>query len=134
MPPPWKADVQTLALQIARGTAQLIAKRANRQDSDEDPGLLAADQANSLRKRSSAGNSGPWTDGPVGLRQAFHYGYSLHAERIVNSDNRESLEKLCRYASRAPIAMSRLSRQTTVRLPSSSSVPATDAASCASVR
>jgi hypothetical protein len=41
-------------------------------------------------------------------RQAFFYGYSLHAERIVNSDDRDGLERLCRYASRAPIANSRL--------------------------
>ncbi len=107
-PPPMKADVQKLVEQIARGTEKLIASRASRHESDEGPGVLATEQAQSLSGRSSAGGM-PWTDGPASRRQASHYGYSLHAERIVNSDDRDGLEKLCRYASRAPIAKSRLS-------------------------
>ncbi|MCP4444083.1 MAG: hypothetical protein GY811_01895, partial [Myxococcales bacterium] len=74
----------------------------------EGPGLLAQEQAKSLSE-SRSGGSRPFSTEHATRRQAFFYGYSLHAERIVNSDDRDGLEKLCRYASRAPIANSRLS-------------------------
>ena len=40
---------------------------------------------------------------------AFLFGYSLHAERHVDAEDRQTLERLCRYGARAPIANSRLS-------------------------
>ena len=109
IPPPMKEDVERLVEQIARGTEKLIATRAGRDEGIEESGILATEQAQSLADRNKAACVIPWNDGPASRRQAFHYGYSLHAERIVNSDDRDGLEKLCRYASRAPIANSRLS-------------------------
>lgn len=103
LPPPWREDVERLLEQIARGTEKLIARRAERDCGDESPSAFEKAQAESLR--IEAHHAG----GPIGparksQRQAFLLGYSLHAERIVNSEDRERLEKLCRYASRAPIA------------------------------
>jgi hypothetical protein len=108
LPPPWREDIERLLGQIAHGTEKLIARRAERVSADEAPGALEQAQAKSLgiephhaaRTNGSASKS---------KRQAFVFGYSLHAERIVHSDDRDGLEKLCRYASRAPIAKSRLS-------------------------
>jgi len=109
VPPPTKRDVQSLVKQIARGTEKLIAKHAARGEGGEGPGLLAQEQAKSLSESRSGGGGRLHTIEHPSRRHAFFYGYSLHAERIVNSDDRDGLEKLCRYASRAPIANSRLS-------------------------
>jgi len=109
VPPPTKRDVQTLVKQIARGTEKLIAKRAQREFDDEGPALLAQEQAKSLSESSFGGGGKFMVTEHASRRHAFFFGYSLHAERIVNSDDRDGLEKLCRYASRAPIAKSRLS-------------------------
>lgn len=109
IPPPWREDMERLVRQIARGTEKLIARRAERYSDDEGPELLVEEQAQDLGTRASVSDCWPQTPDHKSQRQAFFYGYSLHAERIVNSDDREGLEKLCRYASRAPIANSRLS-------------------------
>ena len=108
-PPPTKRDVQTLVKQIARGTEKLIAKHAAQDEYGDGPGLLAQEQARSLTGSTSGDGRRPHTTEHPSRRHAFFYGYSLHAERIVNSDDRDGLEKLCRYASRAPIANSRIS-------------------------
>jgi hypothetical protein len=108
VPPPSKRDVQTLVKQIARGTEKLIAKRAQREFDDEGPALLAQEQAKSLSESSFGGGGKFKVTEHASRRPAFFFGYSLHAERIVNSEDRDGLEKLCRYASRAPIAKSRL--------------------------
>jgi len=42
-------------------------------------------------------------------RSAFLDGYSLHADRLVDENDRDSLERLCRYGSRSPVAHTRLS-------------------------
>ena len=109
VPPPTKRNVQTLVKQIARGTEKLIAKRAQREFEDEGPALLAQEQAKSLSESSLGGGGTFKATEHASRRHAFFFGYSLYAERIVNSDDRGGLEKLCRYASRAPIAKSRLS-------------------------
>jgi hypothetical protein len=82
VPPPMKGDVQRLVKQIARGTEKLIAKHAGRDHHGEDPGLLAQEQAKSLSQSGSAGGRLYATE-HASRRQAFFYGYSLHAERIV---------------------------------------------------
>jgi hypothetical protein len=108
LPPPWREDIERLLEQIARGTEKLIARRAELESGDGAPGALEQAQAKSLRIEPdhSARSKG---SSRKSKRQAFCFGYSLHAERIVHSDDRVGLERLCRYASRAPIAKSRLS-------------------------
>ncbi|MCP4449366.1 MAG: transposase [Myxococcales bacterium] len=85
VPPPSKADVQTLAKQIARGTEKLIAKREQREFDDERPALLAQEQAKSLNESSFRGGGKFKTIEHPSRRHAFFFGYSLHAERIAPS-------------------------------------------------
>ena len=43
-------------------------------------------------------------------RTAVAEGFSLHADIAVHANDREGLERLCRYAARGPIAENRLRR------------------------
>lgn len=49
--------------------------------------------------------------GPKRRRCAFLDGFSLHADRGVHQNDRESLERLCSYGARGPLALERLSRR-----------------------
>jgi hypothetical protein len=57
---------------------------------------------------------GKWCDPPFeefkGRRCAYLEGFSLHANVKIPSGNRSSLERLCRYISRGPIAKERISK------------------------
>ena len=44
-------------------------------------------------------------------RCAFLEGFSLHANTWVHENDRDNLEKLCRYGARGPLALERLSRR-----------------------
>jgi len=44
-------------------------------------------------------------------RVAVLEGFSLHADTWVHAHDRDSLERLCRYGSRGPLALERLSRR-----------------------
>jgi len=44
-------------------------------------------------------------------RCAFLDGFSLHADTRVHQNDRESLERSCRYGARGPLALERLSRR-----------------------
>ncbi len=52
----------------------------------------------------------------VPTRSAFLDGYSLHADRLVDAEDRDGLERLCRYGARSPIANSRLARDPSGRV------------------
>jgi len=108
IPPPWPEHVARLVEQIARATDKLIRRRLEPVTPDEPPDVLATEQARSLEGARFPTDFGQ-TEEPSHRRCAFFYGYSLHAERFINSDDREGLERLCRYGARAPIANSRLS-------------------------
>ncbi|MCC6333520.1 MAG: transposase [Myxococcales bacterium] len=43
-------------------------------------------------------------------RVAVAHGFSLHADTAVHGNDRQGLERLCRYAARGPIAECRLTR------------------------
>jgi hypothetical protein len=106
LPPPWDDDVTTLLDQIARATHRLIEHRVAQRGDDEPPDLLAAEQAEAVATSPSRGGAGM---PKPGRRAAFLDGYSLHADRYVDANDREGLERLCRYGARSPIANSRLS-------------------------
>jgi hypothetical protein len=110
-PAPWLEDIERLVKQIAHAAEKLITKRSE-ELCDEEPELLHAEQARSLAEPAAFPESPASTSPRSGQRSAFFYGYSLHAERFVDADDRDGLEKLCRYAARAPIANSRLSLDT----------------------
>ena len=107
LPPPWDDDITTLVHQIAHAIHRLVERHlAHRgDDADDPPELLASEQARAVAALPSSGRASPPTPG---RRCAFLDGYSLHAERIVNADDRSGLERLCRYGARSPIANSRL--------------------------
>jgi len=106
VPPPYKEDMNRLLVQIARATEKLIKQREEDAEMDEEePDLLTQEQAQSLKFHATpAGNVVSESE-----RCAFLQGYSLHAERVIDSDDRDGLERLCRYGARSPIANNRLS-------------------------
>ncbi len=110
LPPPWPEDIERLVQQIARATAKLIARRMREEPGDEPASLLEIDQARSTEATCFPRQHGCGPQSQQSHRRAaFCFGYSLHAERSVDADDREALERLCRYGARAPIANSRLS-------------------------
>jgi len=107
LPPPWDDDVARLLDQIARAIHRLVERhRASRSD-DSPPDLLASEQARAIADSPSRGRA-PFPK-PTGRRSAFLDGYSLHADRLVDTDDRDGLERLARYGARSPVANSRLS-------------------------
>ena len=106
LPPPWDDDVTTLLHQIARAIHRLVEGHLARRSGDDDPPeLLASEQARAVATPPVPGRA---LLPPPGRRCAFLEGYSLHAERLVDADDRDGLERLCRYGARSPIANSRL--------------------------
>jgi hypothetical protein len=106
LPPPWPDDIDRLLRQIARAIEALIDRRMRDRASDP-PDLLAHEQARvtqttTFKPAASDHNRSH-------KRLAFVAGYSLHAERWVDVEHRDALERLCRYGARAPIANTRLS-------------------------
>jgi hypothetical protein len=107
LPPPWDDDVVRLLEQIARAVHRLVQRRLALEGDDAPPDLLASEQAEAVASLPVAGR------GSVprpGRRSAFLDGYSLHADRLIDAEDREGLERLCRYGARSPVASSRLSR------------------------
>ena len=107
LPPPWDDDVVRLLQQIARAIHRLVQRRLALHGDDAPPDLLAAEQAESVASPPFAGRAAFPT---AGHRSAFLDGYSLHSDRLVDAEDREGLERLCRYGARSPVANSRLSR------------------------
>lgn len=106
LPPPSDAEVGRLLAQIARAIHARVERLAEDDDGDEPPDALAHDHAAALSHpalpRFSSVSSAT-------RRTAFVEGYSLHADREIEVDDRDALERLCRYGARSPIADSRLS-------------------------
>jgi len=70
---------------------------------------LDALQAEGVQHRLALREQG--TPKPRGRRLAVLERFSLHADTSVHANDREGLERLCRYGSRGPIAQERLSRR-----------------------
>jgi len=105
LPPPWDEDVDRLVRQVARAVTARVEPVAGDEDAETDVRTL--DQVEAMAPTPSLPlPSAPF---PRGRRSAFERGYSLHADRLVEADDREALERLCRYGARAPMANSRLS-------------------------
>ena len=113
LPPPWDDDVVRLLEQIARAVHRLVQRRLALEGDDAPPDLLASEQAEAVASLPVAGR------GAVprpGRRSAFLDGYSLHADRLIDAEDREGLERLCRSGARSPVASSRLSRDPSGRV------------------
>jgi hypothetical protein len=107
MPPPWDDDIVRLLGQIARAIHRLLERHLAHHDDDVPTDLLASEQADALARTPAFG--GVASPSP-GRRSAFLAGYSLHADRLVDADDRDGLERLCRYGARSPVANARLAR------------------------
>jgi len=105
LPAPRDDDVVRLLGQIARAIHRLVERRLADLADDAPADLLAFEQADAVDHVPALGNP----MGPTrGRRSAFLAGYSLHADRLVDADDRDGLERLCRYGARSPVANSRL--------------------------
>lgn len=115
LPPPTDADVESIALGIARAVEKMLAN-AESPDDDEDHdhehlAVAVATDAASVGARSDREDNEPVrTRTP---RTAVVHGelgtFSVHANTAVDEDDRAGLERLLRYASRPPLAQRRLS-------------------------
>jgi hypothetical protein len=77
-------------------------------------GLPYAEDADAALKAASVQTRLPLGDEePARTRRrcAFLEGFSLHANTWVHQNDRDSLERLCRYGARGPIALERLKRR-----------------------
>jgi hypothetical protein len=114
LPPPWEDDVARVLGQVARAIHRLVERHLAQRGDAEPLDLLAAEQAQAITAL-------PWPDRPpppkpTSRRSAFLDGYSLHADRFIDANDREDLEQLCRYGTRSPIANARLSCDPTGRV------------------
>jgi hypothetical protein len=106
VPRPKAEDLEGFLLRVIRRVEQVVAF-----SDDADPEPLATLQADSVEQRRSF--SEPFR--PSG-KSVFLEGFSLHAGTRVHENDREGLERLCRYAARPPLALDRLSRSSDGRL------------------
>lgn len=78
-------------------------------------GLPWAEDAQAALAAASAQTRLPLGDAPSSRekrrRCAFLEGFSLHADTWVHQNDRDNLEKLCRYGARGPLALERLTRR-----------------------
>jgi hypothetical protein len=107
LPPPWDDDVARLLGQVAHAIHRLVERRLAQRGDDEPPDLLVSEQAQAvagppLPDRAPLPSS-------TSRRSAFLEGYSLHADHLIDANDRDGLERLCRYGARSPVANTRLS-------------------------
>jgi Putative transposase/Transposase zinc-binding domain len=127
--PPTDADVARLLATVRRRVQRLLARRAlDGGDASEAPSDPLAEESPALAGISSASVQGrvalgpragarvlqigrepnaPWVTSR-GPRQAHLEGFDLHANLAVPADDRQALERLCRYVLRPPVAQDRL--------------------------
>lgn len=112
LPPVTDEEVERLLRRVARG----VWKQARARYPD---GLPYAEDARTALAAASAQTRLPLGDErPASKRRrcAFLEGFSLHADTWVHEHDRQSLERLCRYGARGPLALERLTRREDGRL------------------
>jgi hypothetical protein len=100
--------------EVARASHRLVERRLAQGSDDEPPDLLASEQAQAI-----AGPPLPHrAPGPrsTSRRSAFLDGYSLHADHFIDANDRDGLDRLCRYGARSPVANAGLSLDPTGRV------------------
>jgi hypothetical protein len=109
LPPPTQAEVEKVLKGVRHRVLRLLEKRGALPAQGPEDGLEAY-QAHSPQQRLR------WTE--VELRPpprkqprcAFLEGFSLHANTHLHANDRQGLERLCRYGARGALALERLSR------------------------
>ena len=116
LPPPTDEDIQQLTERLAERLGALARRRMEQAeidppwDQDDDAHLLASN-AEALRTpgpRPQLDLGAPSSENRKPLCGKVD-GFSLHAARTVEADDREGLERLCRYGLRSPLSLERLS-------------------------
>ncbi len=116
LPPPTDEDIQRLTERLAERLGALARHRMEQAeldppwDQDDDAHVLASN-AEALRTPSpqlQLGLAAPPVERGKPLCAKVD-GFSLHAARTVEADDREGLERLCRYGLRSPLSLERLS-------------------------
>jgi len=109
LPPPTQGEVERLLRVVRHRVRRLLEKRgALPAQGPED--ALQAYQVHSLQRRLR------WADMDVRPpprkqpRCALLEGFSLHANTHLHANDRQGLERLCRYGARGALALERLSR------------------------
>ena len=109
LPPPTQVEVEKLLKGVRHRVLRLLEKRgALPAQGPED--ALQTYQAHCLQQRLR------WTEVDVRLpprkqpRCAFLEEFSLHANTHLHANDRQGLERLCRYGARGALALGRLSR------------------------
>ncbi|QRK07344.1 transposase [Archangium violaceum] len=109
LPPPTQGEVEQLLRVVRHRALRLLEKRgALPAQGPED--ALQAYQAHSLQQRLR------WTEVDVRPpprkqpRCALLEGFSLHANTHLHANDRQGLERLCRYGARGALALERLAR------------------------
>jgi hypothetical protein len=130
LPPPTTVEVEELAVTVARRCTERLVAASDAESSDYlDPNLAALCEAlfwsrnappgtrdipllPGVDEASAEGSGGREEDGLRGKPLcASVAGFSLHAAQWVAVQDREALERLCRYGLRAPFSQERLSRR-----------------------
>jgi hypothetical protein len=107
LPPPGDEDVERLLQRVARRTMKLV--HAHFPD-----GLPYAEDERDFQLAASAQTRLPLADDAPPHRRrrcAFLQGFSLHADTHLHENDREALERTCRYGARGPICLERLTRR-----------------------
>ena len=106
LPPPDDEEVERLLRKVARRVWKVA--RARYPD-----GLPYAEDAKAALAAASAQTRLPLSEEAArrARRCAFLEGFSLHANTHCHENDRASLERLCRYGARGPLALERLSRR-----------------------
>ena len=116
LPPPTDEDIQRLTERLAERLGALARRRMEQAeldppwDQDDDAHVLASN-AEALRTpgpRLQLDLGTPSSENRKPLCAKME-GFSLHAARTVAANDREGLERLCRYGLRSPLSQERLS-------------------------
>ena len=114
--PPDEAEVDGILARVIRRVDKLLAARGmlaapGDSHTDEPTDLLSHTLVRAMTMPPKRG-AGP---APIQIsapppRTARRDGFSLHADAAVHENDREGLERLCRYGLRPPLALERLTR------------------------
>jgi hypothetical protein len=130
--PPDKSDVMAVAARVAERAAVLMETQES-EDAIEEPELGAIYNASIMGRIATGPNAGRRlkTLGQISaamdsgedesfrsgtVRCALVSGFSVHAGVGIRAEDRKGLERLCKYASRPPVATERLEQRPDGRL------------------
>ena len=105
IPPPTDLEVGAI-LKSAVTKIRRVLARLEAPDLDETQQSLSALYRDAIKPEPAAPSETPSI---MGHRTATYCGWSLHANTAVHQNDRDQLERLCRYGLRPPFAMERMS-------------------------